>query len=307
MKKLLVTGSNGLLGSAIKKNSKNYDYEFYFINRNDCELTSQNDVKDLIKRIKPNYVINTSASVGGIGLNLSKPVDQFYNNLLINSFLIHECAINGVEKFVNYSSICAFPSDVNLITEEKLHQGTPFEAHYSYAHAKRISDIQTEIYNKNFNLNYTSLIPTNIFGENDNFNLNFGHVIPSLIHKCYQSKKNNTPFVIWGDGSPIREFIYSDDLAKISLDILSIDNIPQKIIASNSKPISINEVVSKICEIYNYDELTWDKSKPNGQLVRTTNNTLLNQLLPNFEFTNFDTALKKTIEWFIDNYPNIRL
>jgi len=307
MKKLLVTGSNGLLGSAIKENSKNYDYEFYFINRNDCNLTSQNEVKNLINRIKPNYVINTAASVGGIGLNLSKPVDQFYNNLLINSFLIHECAINGVEKFVNYSSICAFPSDVNLITEEKLHEGVPFDAHYSYAHAKRISDIQTEIYNKSFNLNYTSLIPTNIFGENDNYNLNFGHVIPSLIHKCYESKKNNTPFTIWGDGSPIREFIYSDDLAKISLDILSIDSIPQKIVASNSKPISINEVVTKICEIFDYNELIWDKTKPNGQLIRTTNNLLLNELLPNFEFTDFDIALQKSIKWFIDNYPNIRL
>jgi GDP-L-fucose synthase len=187
MKKVLVTGSNGLLGSAIKKNSINYKYDFYFVGRNECDLTSQIQVKNLIERIKPDYVIHTAASVGGIGLNLSEPVNQFYKNLLMNSFLIHESAVNGVKKFINFSSICAFPSDVNMITENKLHLGVPFDAHFSYAQSKRISDIQIEIYNKNFGFNYTSLIPTNIFGENDNYNLNFGHVIPSLIRKCYES------------------------------------------------------------------------------------------------------------------------
>jgi GDP-L-fucose synthase len=307
MKKVLVTGSSGLLGSAIKKNSINYSYDFYFVGRDECDLTSQIQVKNLIERIKPDYVIHTAASVGGIGLNLSEPVNQFYKNLLMNSFLIHESAVNGVKKFINFSSICAFPSDLNLITEDKLHLGVPFDAHFSYAQAKRISDIQIEIYNKNFGFNYTSLIPTNIFGENDNYNLNFGHVIPSLIHKCYESKKTNTPFIVWGDGTPIREFIYSNDLAKICLDILSIDNLPQKIVTSNSIPISINQVVNKICEIFEYNNLIWDTSKPNGQLIRTTDNKLLKNILPNFNFEDFDTSLSNSIKWFIDNYPNIRL
>jgi GDP-L-fucose synthase len=307
MKTVLVTGANGLLGSAIKKNSVNYQYKFHFIGRTECDLTSQIQVQNLINEIKPNYVIHTAASVGGIGLNISKPINQFYKNLLMNSFLIHESALNGVEKFINFSSICAFPGNITSITEDLLHEGTPFQDHFSYAQAKRISDIQIEIYNKNFGLNYMSLIPTNIFGENDNYNLNFGHVIPSLIHKCYLAKKTNTPFIVWGDGTAIREFIYSDDLSKICLDILSIDTPPQKILTSNSIPLTINQVVNKICEIFDYNNLVWDTTKPNGQLIRKTNNNVLKSVLPNFNFTDFDIALENSVRWFIDNYPKIRL
>lgn len=307
MKKILVTGKKGLLGSSIKRLSLNYNYEFIFVGKEDYNLMDISNIKQMFLDIKPDYLIHTAASVGGIGLNLKHPSSQFYNNIIMNTNVIHESLMSGVEKLINFSSICAFPADAVLLNERALHNGKPYPAHFGYAHAKRTADIQIEIYRKEYNVNYCSILPVNIFGKNDNYNLETSHVIPSLIHKCYLAKKNNTKFQVWGDGSPKREFIYSDDLAKICLDMLSLEMMPQIVLASNSYEISIKEVVDKICNIFNYYDVEWLSDKPNGQLSRPTDNSLLINTLTNIKFSDFDISLKESIDWFINNYPNIRI
>ena len=266
MKKILVTGERGLLGSSIKRICRSYNYEFVFVGKEDYNLMDLPSIKQMFLDIKPNYLIHTAASVEGIGLNLKHPSSQFYNNIIMNTNVIHESLMSGVEKLINFSSICAFPADATLLSEETLHNGKPYPAHFGYAHAKRTADIQIEIYRKEYGVDYCSILPVNIFGKNDNYNLETSHVIPSLIHKCYLAKKNNTKFQVWGDGTPRREFIYSDDLARICLDMLSLKAMPQIVLASNSQEISIREVVGKICSIFNYYDVEWLLDKPNGQL-----------------------------------------
>jgi GDP-L-fucose synthase len=307
MSKVLITGKNGLLGNALKTISNLYDNEYIFVGKDDFDLMNPDEIKKMLRIYSPDVVVNTAASVGGIGLNLKYPSLQFFNNIIMNTNMIHESMNHNVKKFINFSSVCAFPNHLETIQEDLLHDGEPFHAHLGYAHAKRISDIQIGLYRKEFNLNYCSIIPVNIFGKHDNYNLEKGHVIPSLIHKCFISKNNKTKFQVWGDGEPRREFIYSEDLAIICLELLKLDSIPQKLIASPSIEYSIKEIVDKICNFFNYYDVEWLTDKPNGQLRRPSDTTLLKTTLPNLNFSSFDDTLKISCQWFIDNYPNLRL
>jgi GDP-L-fucose synthase len=169
-------------------------------------------------------------------------------------------------------------------------------------------DIQIQAYEQQYGIkNYCSVIPGNIFAENDAYNIDYGHVIPSLIHKLYLAKKNETDFTVWGDGSALREFIYADDLAKIIYRLLDMDELPLRLIVSGPKQYTIKEMVEKLVKVANFrGNVVWDKSKPNGQHARPSDLSLLYSLFPDFEFTDIDEGLKKSYDWFVDNYPNIR-
>lgn len=309
-KRVLVTGGKGLVGSAIKNISELYpQYDFYFSSHEDKDLTKENDVLSLFEEINPDYVIHTAARVGGIGRNLNSPGQQFRDNILMNTHTIHHAYESGVEKLIAFSSACVFPEDTEVIKEDVMHRGPPFCAHWSYAHAKRMVDVQIESYKQQYGIkNYCSMIPGNIFGENDNFDLSDGHVIPSLIHKCYLAKKNKSKFEIWGDGSATREFLYSKDVGRVCVELLSKDDIPQRLIVSSEKEHSIRDMVTKICGIFDFpiDNLKWSLEKPSGQMKRPSDHTLFRKYFPDFKFSDIDIALKNTIEWFNENYPNIR-
>lgn len=308
MKKILVTGKNGLLGNAIKNVAGEYDFEFVFVGRDDYDLSDISEIEKLFLDNNFEYVIHTAACVGGIGMNLRNPIGTFYDNLVMTTHLLEKSRLCDVVKFINFSSICAFPAGLEILEESKFQDGIPYEAHEGYAYAKRMSDIQIGLYRKEYNYNYCSIIPVNIFGEYDNYNLENGHVIPSLIHKCYNAKKENKKFQVWGNGEAQREFIYSEDVARIALDLLSLEGqMPRRIIASPSEELSIKEVVSKVCKKFEYSNVEWQEDKPNGQLKRPTDTSLLKQCLSNFKFTQFDEALEKSIDWFSGNYPNVRL
>jgi len=167
-------------------------------------------------------------------------------------------------------------------------------------------DIQIEAYKKQYGRNYCSAIPANIYGENDNFNLEDGHVVPSLIYKCFLAKENNTSFKVWGDGTPRREFIYSRDIARASIDLLSKEVLPPRVIISSNEELEIRHLVEKICNIFDYHNVEWMTDKPNGQLRRPSDKTVFNQTFENFEFTPIDQALSQTIKWFKENYPKVR-
>ena len=306
--KILVTGGGGLVGSAIESISSTYpDYNFIFTNHNEYDLTQESAVKELFENVKPYYVIHTAAFVGGIGRNLANPAQQYYQNILMNSYVTHYAYLNGVKRLIAFSSICAFPEFVNIMSEEKLHDGAPHRSYFSYAYAKRLVDVQNQAYNAEYGTEYCTLIPGNIYGKRDNFNLEYGHVIPSLIHKCYLAKLDGKLFNIWGDGSVYREFIYSEDIAKIAIElIINNSKIPTSIIASGNDEIQIKEVVNLICNAFDYHQINWEKEKPMGQLNRPTSKELLNTILPNFIFKSLDDGIKETVSWFNQNYPNIR-
>lgn len=308
--KLLITGSKGLIGSALKRalEENNRGFTVYYTSRDDADLTNENQVKKVFETIKPDYVINTAASVGGMGGNMANHAVYFRNNTLINIHITHYAYLHGVKKLLNMSSTCIFPVKYETFDETMLHDGPPFDTHFAYAHSKRMIDVQCRAYELQYGIkNYSCIIPGNVFGKNDSFNLKYGHVVASLIHKCYLARVNNTPFEIWGNGSAKREFIYADDIATIMLNLLGLEEIPRNVLVCSETELTIKELVSVICKQMSFKgRVLWDTSKSNGQMRKKSDTTLLKLLLPHVSFTDFGKAIKETAGWFEENYPNIR-
>jgi GDP-L-fucose synthase len=310
MGRLLVTGANGLVGSQFKG-------DLIAITSKVGDLRDKKTVdsiidfytdKDRQKEYAVDRIIHCAAKVGGVGGNMKYKGEFFYDNIMINTNVIESARQHGVKKLVAFLSTCVFPDNVEYpLTESKIHLGAPHFSNDAYAYAKRMAEVQIRAYKEQYGLNYTSVIPTNIYGPNDNFNIENGHVIPSLIHKCYMARENNTDLVIWGSGEPLREFIYSKDVAELALWVLENYNESEPIILSTSEEISIKDVVSVIVEAMNFKgNVKFDKTKPDGQFRKPSDNSKLVSYLPNFKFTPFDVGIKETVEWFDKNYPNIK-
>jgi GDP-L-fucose synthase len=299
MRKLLVTGGNGLVGSAIEADVK--------IGR-EFDLVNSTQTAKAFEIHKPTHVIHCAGKVGGLGGNMNYKGEYFYDNLMINTNVIEEARKAGVTNLVAFLSTCVFPDSIEYpLTEKKIHLGEPHSSNYPYAYAKRMSDIQIRAYREQYGVKYTSAIPCNIYGPNDNFSLDHGHVIPMLMHKIYKAQQNKSELFIWGDGSPLREFIYSKDVARLAE--WAIDNYDEAepIIFSTSEEISIAEVVELLVDAFNFKgAVRFDKTKPNGQHRKPSDNSKLKSYLPDFKFTPIEEGLKETVKWFIDNYETAR-
>ncbi len=311
MGRLLITGQSGLVGSQFKG-------DLVALNSKVCDLRDKNSTENVFsfytdKNIQKEYVvdkvIHTAAKVGGVGGNMNYKGEFFYDNIMINTNVIEACRKFGVEKLVVFLSTCVFPDNVEYpLTEEKIHLGPPHFSNDAYAHAKRMADIQIRSYREQYGLNYTSVIPTNIYGPHDNFNIENGHVIPSLIHKCFLARENNTDLTIWGSGNPLREFIHSKDVASLSQWVLENYSESEPIILSTSEEISIKDIVDIIVEnMYFKGKVIFDKTKPDGQFRKPSDNSKIKNYLPNYEFIKFEDGIKETIDWFEKNYPNIKI
>jgi len=296
MKKLLVTGGNGLVGSAIKAD--------YNIGREEFDLINFEQTQKMFEKYKPTDVIHCAGKVGGLGGNINYKGQYFYDNIMINTNVIESARQNGVKKLVAFLSTCIFPDNIDYpLIESKIHLGEPHNSNYPYAYAKRMADIQIRSYREQYGLNYVSVIPTNIYGPNDNFSLTHGHVMPMLIHKLYLAQKNNTDFTVWGTGKPLREFIYSKDVAKLCEWTVNNYNESEPIIFSTSNEISIMDLVDLLVSEFNFKgKVIFDGTKPDGQFRKPSDNTKLKSYLPNFKFTPIEDGIKETVKWFIENY-----
>jgi GDP-L-fucose synthase len=218
MKTIIVTGGTGLVGSAIKQISCNFvdKYNFVYLDSKTCNLLNYEDTLKYFIQQKPNYIIHLAANVGGLFKNMEQPVQMLEDNLMININVL-KCAHQvKVEKLIACLSTCIFPDKVSYpISENDLHLGPPHFSNASYAYAKRILETHCNSYNSQYGDNFVCIVPTNIYGPHDNFNLQDAHVIPALIHKCYLAKQTNSKFIVSGSGSPLRQFIYSEDLANM--------------------------------------------------------------------------------------------
>ena len=217
-------------------------------------------------------------------------------------------------------STCIFPADVNYpITEDMLHQGEPHASNYGYAYAKRMLDIQSRAYNQqygvqpignqlHFGTKYITVVPTNIYGPHDNFHLEDSHVVPAMIHKCYIAQRDKTPLVVWGSGKPLREFIFSEDVGRITQYLLATYDNLDPVILSTSTEHSIRDLVIAVADAMDFQgPIIYDDRKPDGQYKKTTSNDRLMEILPSeFEFTPFREGIKKTVEWFVENYESCR-
>lgn len=298
--KTIVTGGEGLIGSEFNDTIK--------ISRKDYDLTDNNSVVKLFETFRPDAVVHTAAKVGGVLANMNFKADFFYENILMNTNVIHNAKKFGVKKLICFLSTCVFPDKVDYpLNESKIHLGPPHFSNDAYAYAKRMSDIQIKSYNEQFGTNFFCVIPTNVYGPKDNYNLENSHVLPAIIHKCYLAKKNNTKLELWGDGSPLREFIFSRDVAKICQRLLIDYEGKDPIILSTSEEISIKEIANMVAKIMKYDKpIYWNTSKPSGQYRKPSDNTKLKTVLKEFEFTPIEEGLNETIEFFIKNYESVR-
>jgi len=227
---------------------------------------------------------------------------------MMNTNIIQSSFEHRVKKLVCFLSTCVFPDKIEYpLTEDKIHQGEPHPSNASYAYAKRMADIQIKAYNKQYETNYFSVIPCNVYGIKDNFNLHNGHVIPTLIHKCWLAKQNNSPFEIWGNGSALREFVFADDMADIVLKLVETYEGTDPIIISNPQEYSIKEVVDIIIKHMEFEgEVKWLLDKPNGQHRKPSSNERLTNIIGQYNFTTLEIGLKNTIDWFKLNYETIR-
>lgn len=306
MMKVLVTGS-GLLGTAVRKVSDQYkDYNFIFPERYRWDLTQPKKVEWLINAYKPDIIIHTSAKVGGIKLNTQKPETMFYDNMMMTCNVIHYAALAGVKKVVAFGSTCAFDNGLSEITELSAQEGQPYISNYAYGYAKRMTEINLRSAKDQYGMDYAYYVPVSMYGPGDQFNLDNAHVIPSLIHKCRIAMDNDEPLKIWGDGSPLRELLFAEDMAKIIL--LLLDKEVGTCIVGSGEEVSIRTMVDEITEAMGFSGcLVWETDRPNGQLRRAPSRTnKLRSLLGDFKFTPFVDGLKQTVGWFQENYPDVR-
>ena len=298
--KTLITGGYGMVGSAMESQIK--------LSRETCDLVNPKQTEALFQTIKPDGVIHCAGKVGGIGGNSNYKGEYFYDNLMINTNVIEASRKAGVKRLVAFLSTCVFPDNVKYpLTVDQVHQGEPHYSNYPYAYAKRMADVQIRAYREQYGLNYTSIIPSNIYGPNDNFNLDHGHVMPMLIHKLYLAKKNKTDFTVWGSGKPLREFVYSKDIAKISEWALQNYEGTDPLIISGDEEVSIKDLVELLVDEFKFKgKVVFDETKPDGQFRKPSDNTTIKELLPDFKYTSFEDGIKETVNWFNENYKNAR-
>lgn len=312
-KVILVTGGTGLVGKAIQKvveEEKKVNETWIFVSSKDANLLSKEETKSLFNKHKPTHVVHLAAMVGGLFRNLKYNLDFLRNNMIINDNILHTCFENKVEKVVSCLSTCIFPDKTTYpIDETMIHNGPPHNSNFGYSYAKRMIDVQNHAYNIQHGCKFTAVIPTNVFGPHDNFNLEDGHVLPGLIHKTFIAKMKKEPLIVWGTGNPLRQFIYSYDLAKLIIWVLREYDEVEPIILSvdEADEISIKSAALMVAEAFHYnDEIIFDSTKSDGQYKKTASNAKLRKYLPDFQFTNIKTAINETVEWFIANYDQAR-
>jgi len=306
MGKILITGANGMVGYAFRQLNIP---EVIFLTHNDVDLSDFNATKTAFNLLKPAKVIHLAAVVGGVGGNMIHTGEFFRKNIAINTNVLESARLCGTKKLISYMSTCVFPEVCPYpLNEKDIHNGPPHPSNFGYAYAKRMLEVQSSAYRQEWNCDYIVAIPTNIYGPNDIWNLEEGHVMPSLIHKCYLAKQNDSDLVVWGSGKPLREFIFSSDIAKLSL--WAIENYKENspIIFSSGIEISIKDLVELVVEKMKFTgKVVFDNSKPDGQYRKPSDTSKLRKYLPDFEFTPIEEGIEITIDWFLSNYPNVRL
>jgi len=317
---ILVTGGTGLVGKAIQhiieteaENSRfgrRPGETWIFTSSAEADLRDPEQTRKLYEKYKPTHVIHLAAFVGGLFKNMKYKLTFLRDNLLINDNVLHQSYIHKTKKVISCLSTCVFPDKVEYpLDENKIHSGPPHESNFGYAHAKRMVDVQNHAYKEEFGCNFTSAIPTNVFGPNDNFDLEDSHVIPGLIHKCYLAKQNHTPFVVAGTGKPLRQFIFSYDLARLFIWMLrEYDNVEPVILSvGEDEETSIKEVADAIVRAVGFEgDYSFNTNLADGQFRKPASNKKLLTLMGGFEFTPFDKALDITVKWFLDNYNDAR-
>jgi GDP-L-fucose synthase len=301
-KRVWVTGGSGFLGSFLVEQLRERGARHIFLPRSrDVDLREVAEVRRALKEIRPDVIIHAAARVGGIGANRKHPADFFYDNLLMGVQLLHEAYVARVGKFVAIGTVCAYPKFTPLpFHEDDLWNGYPEETNAPYGLAKKMLLVQSQAYRQQYGFNSIYLLPVNLYGPRDNFDPESSHVIPALIRKCVDAQvRGDSEIVVWGDGSPTREFLYVEDAAEGILRAAEQYNDPAPVNLGSAFEISIKELVELIARLTGFEgKLVWDASQPNGQPRRKLDTSRAQREFGFVSHTAFEKGLAKTIEWY---------
>jgi GDP-L-fucose synthase len=292
-KKILVTGGSGMVGKSLKKLIPQANY----ISSKDCDLTNPIDVELLINTYNPEVIVHLAAKVGGIIDNINKPAEYFDDNILMNTLLIKSAHKYGVKRFIGILSTCIYPDklDTYPMTEDMLHLGPPTSTNFSYGYAKRSLSVQIDAYNKQYGTNYQYLIPCNLYGEHDKYGEN-SHFVASLIKKIHNAKMlNQDKITLFGTGKPLRQFMHSNDLAKIIKKCI-VDDIYDNFNVATEENISIDEIAKIALKSCNAEhiKIEYDITKPDGQYRKDVSINKLNSIISDFTPISLYDGIKNT-------------
>ena len=300
---ILVAGGSGLVGSAIVRELKRLNQVVVGISSKDVDLLDRDKTFEFITNLKPTAIIDCAAKVGGIGGNNSYPVEFLSQNLQIQSNLMDAAHAAKVSKFVFLGSSCIYPRDcAQPIKEEYLLTGALEQTNSAYAVAKIAGIELIKSYRKEYGYKWISVMPTNMYGPNDNFDLENGHVLPVLIRKFIEAKRSGSGKVIlWGSGSPLREFLHVDDLAKAVLLCMDKYDDSKQINVGSGQEVSIKDLADKISKAVGFNgEISWDSSKPDGTMRKVLDSSKIANLgwKP---LISLDQGIASTVEWYLQN------
>ena len=309
-KRVVVTGGAGFLGSFVVEQLRARDCRAIVVPRSrDYDLAEMDAVRRLYADANPDVVIHLAARVGGIGANQANPGRFFYDNLMMGSQLIEVGRQVGLKKFVAIGTICAYPKYAPIpFKEDDLWAGYPEETNAPYGLAKKMMLVQSQAYREQYGFNSIVLFPVNLYGPRDNFDLETSHVIPALIRKCAEAQQNGKPeIVLWGDGTPTREFLYVEDAAEGILLAAEQYDDSRPLNLGTGEEISIKNLAGMIAtELGFHGRILWDHTKPNGQPRRCLDVSRIKQTIGFQAMHSLRDGLKKTIQWYRVNRDALR-
>jgi GDP-L-fucose synthase len=304
---VLVTGGGGFLGSRLVERLRKAGHEAFIARRQDYDLTVADETKRLFADARPELVFHLAAEVGGIGANRANPGRYWYANLLMGTYVLEQSRLAEVDKLVLLGTICAYPKFAPVpFSEDDLWNGYPEETNAPYGVAKKALLVGAQAYREQYGLNAVYLLPVNLYGPGDNFDLESSHVIPALVRKMIEAQeRRERQVVLWGDGSPTREFLYVEDCAEgVFLAGERYDGA-EPVNLGTGEEIAIRDLAELIAELTGYEgEIVWDTSKPNGQPRRQLDVSRAEQLFGFRAGTGLRDGIERTVAWYRAEAPS---
>ena len=290
-----MTGGSGFVGKALRKQNPNW----YYLSSRDCDLRDSSECFAVFDLLKPDAIIHLAGRVGGIKDNSENQAVFFYDNVLINTNIIHQAYLCGIKRVLSSLSTCAFPDVVKEypFSEEQIFDGPPAETNFSYGFTKRMLQIQSTAYRKQYGLNYSTFCPANVYGPGDNFDSDKSHFVAALVSKIHRAK-NGEIVEFWGTGNPLRQQLYIEDLVQIIPILLEKHNTNEPLIVSPPENLSVSQMIGILLSKIQKDVSISYNNKLDGQFRKDGSNKKLLELIGNYDFTKFEDGILKTYEWY---------